>query len=59
MNLFRNKTFENGIYKEVYVYFRGALIYKAWFVKGKKTFSRMFHYGEGLTQFSNSEIAKR
>lgn len=51
MNRFRKEISENGIYKEVYVYFRGALIYKAWFVRGKKTVSRMFYDGEGLTQF--------
>jgi hypothetical protein len=50
MGLFRKETREDGIYKEVYVYFLGALIYKAWFVRGVKTASKVFHDGEGLGQ---------
>jgi hypothetical protein len=50
MGLFRKETREEGIYKEVYVYFLGALIYKMWFVRGVKTNSKMFHQGEGLAQ---------
>ena len=50
MGLFRKETREECIYKEVYVYFLGALIYKMWFVRGVKSGSKMFHSGEGLTQ---------
>ena len=50
MGLFRKETYEEGIYKEVSVYFLGALIYKMWFVRGVKTASKMFHSGEGLAQ---------
>jgi hypothetical protein len=50
MGLFRKETREEGIYKEVYVYFLGALIYKMWFVRGVKTGSKMFHSGEGSAQ---------
>jgi hypothetical protein len=50
MNLFRKETREEGIYKEVYVYFMGALIYKMWFVRGVKTSSRIFHEGVGSAQ---------
>ena len=50
MGLFCSKTHEEGIYKEVYVYFRGALLYKTWFVRGVKTASKVFHDGEGLAQ---------
>lgn len=50
MRLFRKETREEGIYKEVCVHFLGALIYKAWFVRGVKTASKVFHGGEGLAQ---------
>ena len=50
MGPFRKETLKEGIYKEVYVYFLGALIYKVWFVRGVKTASKMFHRGEGLAQ---------
>jgi hypothetical protein len=50
MGLFRKETREEGIYKEVYVYFLNTLIYKMWFVRGVKTGSKMFHEGEGLAQ---------
>ena len=50
MGLFRKEMREEGICKEVYVYFLGALIYKAWFFRGVKTVSKVFHEGEGLAQ---------
>ena len=50
MGLFRKETRKEGIYKEVYVYFLDALIYKMWFVRGVKTGSKIFHEGEGLAQ---------
>jgi hypothetical protein len=50
MGLFRKETHEEGLYKEVYIYFRGILIYKMWFVRGVKTGSKLFHAGEGLAQ---------
>ena len=50
MGLFRKETREESIYKEVYVYFLGSLIYKMWFVRGVKTGSKMFHEGEGMAQ---------
>jgi hypothetical protein len=36
MGIFMRKISENGINKEVYVYYMGRLIYKSWFVKGEK-----------------------
>jgi hypothetical protein len=36
--------------QELYVYFRGRLIYKAWYVAGQKRYGRVFHVGEGLSQ---------
>ena len=39
MGLFVTEISENGIYKEVYVYLRGRLLYKAWLVRGEKTAS--------------------
>ena len=36
MSLFVTRISETGIYKAVYVYLRGSLLYKAWFVRGKK-----------------------
>jgi hypothetical protein len=50
MGLFRKETHGEGIYKEVYVYFLGALIYKMWFIRGVKISSKMFHQGEGVAQ---------
>jgi hypothetical protein len=35
---------------ELYVYFSGRLIYKAWYIAGQKQHSRVFHVGEGLGQ---------
>lgn len=35
---------------ELYVYFRGRLIYKAWYLAGQKQHGRVFHAGEGLSQ---------
>jgi hypothetical protein len=46
MGLFHKIVYEQGPYKEVYVYFRGVLIYKMWFVEGLKCASRVFHEGE-------------
>jgi hypothetical protein len=51
MSLITKEVRENGIYKEVYVYFMGACIYKIWFIKGKRIAGKIFHDGEGLTQF--------
>lgn len=55
MSLFNKVTYENGVYKEVYVYFMGACIYKMWFVRGEKTAGKVFHVGEGLTQLRNKK----
>jgi hypothetical protein len=35
---------------ELYIYCRGRLIYKAWYLAGQKQHSRVFHVGEGLSQ---------
>ena len=51
-----SETSEAGVYKEVYVYLRGCLLYKAWFENGKKTSSRVFHAGEGLTSLLNRKF---
>jgi hypothetical protein len=56
MGLFRKETREEGIYKEVYVYFLGALIYKMWFIRGVKTSSKMFHEAEGLAQRRKEQL---
>jgi len=56
MSPFQTKTCVTGPRKEVYLYSRGALIYKAWFIDGVKTASRMFHAGEGLTFHLNKEF---
>lgn len=46
---FTQEVLSKGGRKELYVYFRGRLIYKAWYVAGQKQYSRVFHEGEGLT----------
>lgn len=56
MGLFRKETHEDGIYKEVYVYFMGVLIYKMWFIRGVKTASKVFHSGEGLAQLRKKKL---
>ena len=47
--LYTQEFFSKDDRKELYVYFRGRLIYKAWYVAGQKRYSRVFHEGEGLT----------
>jgi hypothetical protein len=56
MGMFRKETQEEGIYKEVYVYFMGVLIYKMWFIRGVKTASHVFHSGEGLAQYQQRRL---
>ncbi len=60
MGLFITEISENGIYKEVYVYYRGRLLYKAWFVRGEKTTSLVmqssglnFHRATGATAYED------
>jgi hypothetical protein len=36
--------------QELYIYFRGRLIYKAWYIAGQKHYGSVFHVGEGLSQ---------
>lgn len=49
---FRREVIEHGKRKEIYLYFRGRLIYKQWQENGVKVASRLFHEGEGLTQLA-------
>lgn len=49
---FRKEIIASGKGKEIYIYFKGRLIYKQWQENGRKVASRMFHEGEGLTQFA-------
>ena len=35
---------------ETYVYFNGVLIYKRWKLPNNKSYGRVFHENEGLTQ---------
>jgi hypothetical protein len=49
---FRKEVLAHGKRKEIYIYFRGRLIYKQWQENGVKVASRVFHEGEGLTQFA-------
>lgn len=55
MRLFVTEISENGVYKEVYVYLRGRLLYKAWLVRGEKTASRTFQ----SSGFSSLQVAER
>lgn len=59
MGLFTAGLAKMGIYKEVYVCLKSRLLYKAWFRKGKKTASRMFHSGEGLALYLNKQFEPR
>ena len=58
MGLFVKEVVETGIYKEVYVYLQGSLIYKAWFKKGEKTASQIFHSGEGLALHHGKKMGR-
>jgi hypothetical protein len=47
---------------ELYVYFRGRLIYKAWYLAGQKQHGRIVHVGEGLSQeakASRTEVERK
>ena len=33
--------------QELYVYYRGRLLYKAWYVAGQKQYSKLFYEGKG------------
>jgi hypothetical protein len=44
--------------QELYVYFQGHLIYKAWYVAGRKRYSKLFHEGEGLTQEAKARVSE-
>lgn len=43
---------------ELYVYLRGRLIYKAWYLAGQKQHSRVFHVGEGRSQEAKASGSK-
>jgi hypothetical protein len=47
---FRKEVVTNGSRQELYLYYKGRLIYKRWFLNGVKVSSRLFHEGAGLTQ---------
>jgi hypothetical protein len=49
---FRKELVISAKGREIYLYFQGRLIYKQWQQHGQKVASRMFHEGEGLTQFA-------
>jgi hypothetical protein len=53
---FTRKVLSEGNRQELYVYFRGHLIYKVWYVAGQKQYSRLFHEGEGLTLGAKASI---
>jgi hypothetical protein len=43
---------------ELYVYLRGRLIYKAWYLAGQKQYSCVFHMGEGRSQATKASRSK-
>lgn len=53
MGPFSIETNTTGKYHEVYLYLRGILIYKAWFIEGVKVRSLVFYFGEGRTYLLN------
>jgi hypothetical protein len=53
---FTRKVLSEGNRQELYVYFQGQLLYKAWYVAGRKRYSRLFHEGEGLTQEAKARV---
>lgn len=46
---FTKEVRSTGNRRELYLYFRGRLLYKAWYVDNQKQYGRLFHVGEGLT----------
>jgi hypothetical protein len=46
--LFTKEVRSTGNRRELYLYFRGHLLYKAWYLDNQKQSSRLFHDGEGL-----------
>jgi hypothetical protein len=47
--LFTKEVRSTGNRRELYLYFRGCLLYKAWYLDNQKQSSNLFHVGEGLT----------
>lgn len=47
--LFTKEVRSTGNRRELYLYFQGRLLYKAWYVDNQKQYGRLFHIGEGLT----------
>ena len=46
--LFTKEVCSTGNRRELYLYFRGRLLYKAWYLDNQKQSSKLFHAGEGL-----------
>lgn len=46
--LFTKEVRSIGNRSELYLYFRGRLLYKAWYLDNQKQSSKLFHTGEGL-----------
>lgn len=47
--LFTKEVRTTGNRSELYLYFRGRLLYKAWYLNNQKQYGRIVHAGEGLT----------
>lgn len=46
--LFTKEVRSTGNRSELYVFFRGRLLYKAWYIDNQKQYGRVSHAGEGL-----------
>jgi hypothetical protein len=47
--LFTKEIRSTDNHRELYLYFRGRLLYKAWYLDNQKQYGRIVHAGEGLT----------
>ncbi|MGI4969668.1 MAG: hypothetical protein ACRYGH_12000 [Janthinobacterium lividum] len=47
--LFTKEIRLTGNHRELHLYFRGRLLYKAWYLDNQKQSSKLFHAGEGMT----------
>jgi hypothetical protein len=44
--------------EELYLYYRGHLIYKAWYVAGQKQYSKVFYEGEGISNGAKAGVKR-
>ncbi len=56
-SFFIQKVVADDKREELYLYYKGCLIYKAWYVAGHKQYGRVFHEGEGIASPAKALIS--